>query len=201
MIGSLSGRAVEREPDRLLVEVGGVGYEVLVPVSTYVEVERRAEAEGGPPAVRLHVHTHLREDGLTLFGFWTAREKRLFLKLIAVSGIGPKLARVVLSGMPPDDLVTAIARGDAARLATIPGVGKKTAERMVLELRDKVGDLAAAAPARPLEGGDEEVVSALVNLGYKRPLAERAVGEARRELPDADFPELLRKSLARLSRA
>ncbi|HEX2162333.1 MAG TPA: Holliday junction branch migration protein RuvA [Thermoanaerobaculia bacterium] len=200
MIGSLTGRAVEREPDRLLIEVGGVGYEVLVPVSTYVEVERRATAEEGPPEVRLHVHTHLREDGLTLFGFWTGREKRLFLKLIAVSGIGPKLARVVLSGMPPDDLVTAIARGDAARLATIPGIGKKTAERMVLELRDKVGDLAAALPPRPAEGGDEEVVSALVNLGYKRPQAERAVGEVRRELPEADFPELLRKSLARLSR-
>jgi Holliday junction DNA helicase RuvA len=101
--------------------------------------------------------------------------------------------------MPPDDLVMALAAGDSPRLATIPGVGKKTAERMVLELRDKVGDLAEALPARALEGGDE-VVSALVNLGYKRPQAERAVGEVRRELPDADFPELLRKSLARLSR-
>jgi len=199
MIGSLRGRAVERDPERLLIDVDGVGYEVLVPVSTYVEVERRAGAEDGAPAVHLHVHTHVREDAILLFGFWTAREKQLFLRLIAVSGIGPKLARVVLSGMPPDDLVTALAAGDSARLATIPGVGKKTAERMVLELREKVGDLAASLPARALEGGDE-VVSALVNLGYKRPQAERAVGEVRRELPDADFPELLRKSLARLSR-
>jgi Holliday junction DNA helicase RuvA len=199
MIGSLRGRAVERDPERLLIDVDGVGYEVLVPVSTDVEVERQAGAEDGPPAVHLHVHTHVREDAILLFGFWTAREKQLFLRLIAVSGIGPKLARVVLSGMPPDDLVTALAAGDSARLATIPGVGKKTAERMVLELREKVGDLAASLPARAFEGGDE-VVSALVNLGYKRPQAERAVGEVRRELPDADFPELLRKSLARLSR-
>lgn len=199
MIGMLRGRAVERDPERLLIDVDGVGYEVLVPVSTYVEAERRAAAEGGPPAVQLHVHTHVREDAITLFGFWTGREKQLFLRLIAVSGIGPKLARVVLSGMPPDDLVLALAAGDSARLATIPGVGKKTAERMVLELREKVGDLTEALPARALEGGDE-VVSALVNLGYKRPQAERAVGDVRRELPDADFPELLRKSLARLSR-
>lgn len=195
----LRGRAVERDPERLLIDVDGVGYEVLVPVSTYVEVERRAAAEDGAPAVQLHVHTHVREDAIILFGFWTAREKQLFLKLIAVSGIGPKLARVVLSGMPPDDLVLALAAGDSPRLATIPGVGKKTAERMVLELREKVGDLAEALPARTAEGGDE-VVSALVNLGYKRQQAERAVGEVRRELPDADFPELLRKSLARLSR-
>jgi holliday junction DNA helicase RuvA len=199
MIGMLRGRAVERDPERLLIDVDGVGYEVLVPVSTYVEAERRAAAEGGPPAVQLHVHTHVREDAITLFGFWTGREKQLFLRLIAVSGIGPKLARVVLSGMPPDDLVLALAAGDSARLATIPGVGKKTAERMVLELREKVGDLTEALPARTAEGGDE-VVSALVNLGYKRPQAERAVGDVRRELPDADFPELLRKSLARLSR-
>lgn len=199
MIGALRGRAVERDPERLVIDVGGVGYEVLVPVSTYVEVERRAEEAGGPPDVHLHVHTHLRDDAITLFGFWTAREKRLFLKLIAVSGIGPRLARVVLSGMPPDDLVAALARGDAPRLSTIPGIGRKTAERMVLELREKVADLALELPARAAEGGDE-VVSALANLGYKRPQAERAVAEVRRELPDADFPELLRKSLARLSR-
>jgi Holliday junction DNA helicase RuvA len=199
VIGMLRGRAVERDPERLLIDVDGVGYELLVPVSTYVEVERRAAAEGGPPAVQLHVHTHVREDAILLFGFWTTREKQLFLRLIAVAGIGPKLARVVLSGMPPDDLVMALAAGDSPRLATIPGVGKKTAERMVLELREKVSDLAGSLPSRALEGGDE-VVSALVNLGYKRAQAERAVGEVRRELPDADFPELLRKSLARLSR-
>ena len=201
MIGYLQGRVLDKSPERLLVDVGGVGYEVFVPVSTFYEVERQGVEQGDPrPTVALHVHTHLREDGLTLYGFWTAREKRLFERLIAVSGIGPRLARVVLSGMPPGELVGAIASGDAARLATIPGVGKKTAERMVLELREKMADLGEAAP-QPTREGDDDVVSALVNLGYKRPPAERAVIEARRAAPEADFSDLLRASLKRLSRA
>ena len=201
MIGYLQGRVLDKSPERLLVDVGGVGYEVFVPVSTFYEVERQGVEQGDPrPTVALHVHTHLREDGLTLYGFWTAREKRLFERLIAVSGIGPRLARVVLSGMPPGELVGAIASGDAARLATIPGVGKKTAERMVLELREKMADLGEAAP-QPTREGDDDVVSALVNLGYKRPLAERAVLQARRDHPDAAFADLLRESLSRLSRA
>jgi Holliday junction DNA helicase RuvA len=201
VIGYLQGRVLDKSPERLLVDVGGVGYEVFVPVSTFYEVERQGVEQGDPrPTVALHVHTHLREDGLTLYGFWTAREKRLFERLIAVSGIGPRLARVVLSGMPPGELVGAIAGGDAARLATIPGVGKKTAERMVLELREKMADLGEAAP-QPARAGDDDVVSALVNLGYKRPLAERAVLQARRDHPDAAFADLLRESLSRLSRA
>jgi Holliday junction DNA helicase RuvA len=201
VIGYLQGRVLDKSPERLLVDVGGVGYEVFVPVSTFYEVERQGVEQGDPrPTVALHVHTHLREDGLTLYGFWTAREKRLFERLIAVSGIGPRLARVVLSGMPPGELVGAIAGGDAARLATIPGVGKKTAERMVLELREKMADLGEAAP-QPTREGDDDVVSALVNLGYKRPLAERAVLQARRDHPDAAFADLLRESLSRLSRA
>jgi Holliday junction DNA helicase RuvA len=201
VIGYLQGRVLDKSPERLLVDVGGVGYEVFVPVSTFYEVERQGVEQGDPrPTVALHVHTHLREDGLTLYGFWTAREKRLFERLIAVSGIGPRLARVVLSGMPPGELVGAIASGDAARLATIPGVGKKTAERMVLELREKMADLGEAAP-QPTREGDDDVVSALVNLGYKRPLAERAVLQARRDHPDAAFADLLRESLSRLSRA
>ena len=201
MIGYLQGRVLDKSPERLLVDVGGVGYEVFVPVSTFYEVERQGVEQGDPrPTVALHVHTHLREDGLTLYGFWTAREKRLFERLIAVSGIGPRLARVVLSGMPPGELVGAIASGDAARLGTIPGVGKKTAERMVLELREKMADLGEAAP-QPAREGDDDVVSALVNLGYKRPLAERAVLQARRDHPDAAFADLLRESLSRLSRA
>ena len=200
MIGYLQGTVIAAGPERVLLDVGGVGYELYVPVSTFYEIERARE--GGDGRVKLHVHTHVREDALMLFGFWTAREKGLFEKLIGVGGIGPKLARVVLSGMPPDDLTLAIARGDAVRLATIPGVGKKTAERMVLELREKMADLAAELPERAAAApGDEEVVSALVNLGYKRPQAERAVGDARRERPDGAFPELLRESLKRLSRA
>jgi len=201
VIGHLRGRLVVRSPERLLVECGGVGYEVLVSLSTFYEVERAlAAGEGGE--IALHVHTHVREDALALFGFWSEREKLLFERLIAVSGIGPKLARVILSGMPPEDLLAALAGRDATRLATIPGVGKKTAERMVLELADKVADLAGEGPAHAAasQGGDD-VVSALVNLGYKAKLAEHAVAQARRETPDAEFAALLRDSLKRLSRA
>ncbi|HEV7786309.1 MAG TPA: Holliday junction branch migration protein RuvA [Thermoanaerobaculia bacterium] len=198
MIGFLHGQLLKASPERLLLDVQGVGYEVNIPLSTWYEVEKRRDEP-----VRLFIHTHMREDGIALFGFWTEREKLLFERLIAVSGIGPRLGRVVLSGMAPDDLLGAIAAGDVARLSTIPGVGKKTAERMVLELRDKMRELAADLPdaVKAAPGADQDVVSALVNLGYKSSLAERAVGEVRRERPDAVFNELLRASLNRLSRA
>ncbi len=198
MIGFLHGQLLKATPERLLLDVQGVGYEVHIPLSTWYEIEKRRDEP-----VRLFIHTHMREDGIALFGFWTEREKLLFERLIAVSGIGPRLARVALSGMAPDDLLGAIAAGDVGRLATIPGVGKKTAERMVLELKDKMRELAAELPDRvaAAPGADEDVVSALVNLGYKASLAERAVGDVRRERPDAAFNELLRASLNRLSRA
>jgi Holliday junction DNA helicase RuvA len=198
MIGSLHGQLLQATPERLLLDVQGVGYEVHIPLSTWYEIEKRRDEP-----VRLFIHTHMREDGIALFGFWTEREKLLFERLIAVSGIGPRLARVALSGMAPDDLLGAIAAGDVARLSTIPGVGKKTAERMVLELKDKMRELAAELPGTvaPPPGADQDVVSALVNLGYKASLAERAVGDVRRERPDAAFNELLRASLNRLSRA
>lgn len=205
MIGHLRGRLIVRTPERLVIECGGVGYEVWVSTSTFYEVERAVagqDGEGeGEAEIALHVHTHVREDALALFGFWSEREKLLFERLIAVSGIGPKLARVILSGMPPEDLLAALAARDAKRLATIPGVGKKTAERMVLELADKVADLAGELVdyAGTQEGDD--VVSALVNLGYKARAAEKAVGQARQENPDGEFAELLRESLKRLSRA
>lgn len=196
MIAHLRGRVLSKSPERVVLDVGGVGYELHVPVSTFYELDRLEEGA----VAALHVHTHLREDAISLFGFWTETERQLFERLIAVSGIGPRLARVVLSGMAPADLVQAIAAGDLVRLSSIPGVGKKTAERMVLELRDKVRELAvpAAVAAGP---GDEDLVSALVNLGYRRPQAERAVVEARRAEPEADFSDLLRASLKRLSRA
>lgn len=198
MIGHLKGTVLAKSPERVLLEVGGVGYEVHIPVSTYYELDRLADGA----AAALHVHTHLREDAISLYGFWTETEKRLFERLIGVSGIGPRLARVILSGMPPADLIRAIGGGDLVRLSGIPGVGKKTAERMVLELRDKVREIAEpAAPLAAAGPGDEDLVSALVNLGYKRPAAERAVVEARRAAPEADFSELLRASLKRLSRA
>lgn len=198
MIGYLQGTLLRADPERLLLDVHGVGYEVNVPLSTWYEIEKRRDEP-----VRLFIHTHLREDGIALFGFWTEREKALFEKLIGVNGIGPRLARVILSGMAPDDLLGAIARGDLGRLATIPGVGKKTAERMVLELREKMRELAAGLPEETAAAvpADQDVVSALVNLGYKASLAERAVAEVRREKPDAAFNDLLRASLNRLSRA
>ena len=198
MIGYLQGSLLKATPERLLLDVQGVGYEVHVPLSTWYEIEKR----GGAGKVALFIHTQVREDEIALFGFWTEREKALFEKLIAVGGIGPRLARVILSGMAPDDLLGAIATGDLARLSTIPGIGKKTAERMVLELKDKMRELAAELPERTAAApADQDVVSALVNLGYKAAQAERAVAEAHREKPDAAFHDLLRASLHRLSRA
>lgn len=200
MIGWLSGKVVQAVPDRLILDVGGVGYLVAIPLSTYYELQK---ADPGA-TIRLYIHTHVREDALALYGFWSEREKELFERLIAVSGIGPRLAQVVLSGMAPDELIAALAAGDVARLVRIPGVGKKTAERMVVELRDKLQTWAAQLPAARATAGsagsDTDLVAALVNLGYKPSLAEGAVGAARKEAPEAAFHELLRLALRRLSR-
>jgi Holliday junction DNA helicase RuvA len=200
MIGYLQGTLLRSDPERLLLDVQGVGYEVNVPLSTWYEIEKRREAPIG-----LFIHTHMREDGIALFGFWTEREKALFEKLIGVNGIGPRLARVILSGMAPDDLMGAIANGDLGRLGTIPGVGKKTAERIVLELKDRLPRLqptlastgAAAADAPALR---DDVLSALMNLGYHRPLGEKAVDAAIRTIPDGDFERTLRQALRELAR-
>ena len=200
MIGWLSGKVVHAVPDRLILDVGGVGYQVAIPLSTYYEIQK---ADAGA-TLRLFIHTHVREDALALYGFWSERERELFERLIAVSGIGPRLAQVVLSGMAPDELIAALAAGDVAKLVRIPGVGKKTAERMVVELRDKLQALAAELPAARAAaatgGSDNDLVAALVNLGYKPSLAEGAVGAARKEAPEAAFHELLRLALRRLSR-
>lgn len=201
MIGWLSGKVVQAVPDRLILDVGGVGYQVAIPLSTFYEIQK---AEAGS-TLRLFIHTHVREDALALYGFWSEREKELFEQLIAVSGIGPRLAQVVLSGMAPDELIAALAAGDVARLVRIPGVGKKTAERMVVELRDKLQAWAAQLPAARAAaatagGSDSDLVAALVNLGYKPTLAEGAVGAARKDAPEAAFHELLRLALRRLSR-
>lgn len=196
MIGYLKGTVLRAGMERVLLDVSGVGYEVHVSLATYSALE----AAGGDE-VGLHVYTHVWSDGIALYGFWTPLEKRLFERLISVSGIGPRLARVILSGMAPEDLITTLAAGDAARLTTIPGVGKKSAERMVVELKDKVAELAAELPepAAARHEGEGELVSALVNLGYKRAQAERAVRAALDELPDAAFHEQLRAALRRLS--
>lgn len=196
MIGHLEGVLLHLAPDRVLLDVRGVGYEVLIPLSTYYELQR---AEG---PVALHVSTQVREDSITLFGFWTEGEKRLFLKLIAVSGIGPKLAQAVLSGLSVDDLAQALTRGDSATLNRIPGVGKKTAARMIVELKDKVGDLTTtpASPHAAASLADDDLLLALLNLGYKRTLAQQAVDRVQREMPEAPLADRLRGSLKLLSR-
>jgi Holliday junction DNA helicase RuvA len=197
VIGHLRGRLAVAAPERVLVEVGGVGYDVHVSLATFSELDRA----GVGAEVALHVHTHVREDQLALYGFWSAREKELFERLLAVSGIGPRLAQVVLSGMAPEDLIDALAAGDVARLTRIPGVGKKTAERMVVELRDTLQALAReVGPARPAAASAEDLVAALEHLGYRRGQAEKAVADARREAPAAPFHELLPLALRRLSR-
>ncbi len=199
MIGSLRGLPAALAPERVLLDVGGVGYAVQIPLSTFFELER---APAGEP-VRLFVHTHVREDQITLFGFWTEQELAIFERLIGVSGIGPRLAQVVLSGIPPAELVAALAAGDVRRLTTIPGVGRKTAERMIVELRDRMRELALTLPAPatpPAAGLDDDLLAALVHLGYKESAAQRAVAETRKELPEAPFPDLLRAALKRLAR-
>src|SRR6185437_11892966 len=170
MIAHLRGRLLEKHPTHLILEAAGVGYEIAISVPTFSGLP----SEGSD--LSLYIHTHVREDVLALYGFLRREEKRLFERLIGVSGIGPKLAMTVLSGIAPDALVTALRGNDLGALTRIPGVGKKTAERMVLELRDKLEGLTAApAPASRME---EDVISALVNLGYQRSLAEAAAKKA-----------------------
>lgn len=199
MIGRLSGVVLEKRPDRALVDAAGVGYELFVSLGTY------ASLPGIGESAILHVHTHVREDAILLFGFATPEEKTLFERLVTVSGIGPKLALVVLSGLPLPDLVAAIAAQDVRRLTSIPGVGKKLAERLAVELRDKVAGIVPGSPSAPGSGeaagglvGD--AVGALMNLGYRRPQAEAAVRAASESAPPADLPALLSAALRILSR-
>ncbi len=194
MIAYLRGRLLSKRPNQAVVEAGGVGYDVAISIPTFTELP----AAGSE--VALHIHTHVREDAIALFGFLRIEEKRLFEKLIGVSGIGPKLAITVLSGMQAAKLVTALRDGDLGMLTRVPGIGKKTAERMVLELRDKLDDFVAAparAAATPLE---EDVLSALLNLGYARPAAGRALEAAGRNGKPASFDALFREALATLSK-
>jgi Holliday junction DNA helicase RuvA len=201
MIAQLRGVLIEKHPNQAVVETGGVGYDVTIPVSTFTRLPD-AGAE-----VRLRIHTHVREDALALYGFLTQDEKSLFEKLIGVSGIGPKLAVTILSGLAAPDLIHAIRRGEVERLVRIPGIGKKTAERMVLELRDKLpaatGDDGGAegAPAGGvvLSAIDQDVLSALLNLGCGRPQAEAAVRKAKAAAAasgaPAEFEPLFRRAL------
>jgi Holliday junction DNA helicase RuvA len=197
MIGHLSGTILEKHPNQIMLDVGGVGYDVQIPISTY-----SALADIGSTA-SLRIHTHVREDAIVLFGFSTAEEKALFERLISVSGIGPKLALAVLSGLPTAGLVTAIRSSDIAALVRIPGVGKKTAERMVLELKDKLagvevaGKAAAAAENGPdYNALDKDVLSALVNLGCARPAADEAIRKVKEKGQPAGFEAYFRAALA-----
>jgi Holliday junction DNA helicase RuvA len=201
MIAFLRGKVLDKHPNRLVVDVQGVGYDVHVPLSTYYEV-------GDPGAdVMLHVHTHVREDALQLYGFLTPFEQQIFERLIGISGIGPRLAVAVLSGIDPRELVGAVQRGDVARLTAIPGIGKKTAERIVLELRDRLPQLAgvpAAGAASPPSAADrlrDDLVSALVNLGYHRPQAEKTVESTIKSDEAPGFEAALKRALKEMMRA
>jgi Holliday junction DNA helicase RuvA len=200
MIAHLRGQILEKQPNRVTVDVHGVGYDVHVPLSTYYQI-----GDAGTE-VSLRIYTHVREEALQLYGFHTVLERQLFERLIGISGIGPKLAVSVLSGMETRDLLTAVQRGDVARLTGVPGIGKKTAERLVLELKDRVGELglppAPGAPAlRPEEQLKGDVLSALQNLGYHRPLAEKAVDSVMGDgAPEATFEQVLKSALKALMR-
>ena len=194
MIAFLRGRLLSKSPSQAIVECAGVGYDATISVATFAALPPEgAEA-------RLHIYTHVREDQIALFGFAEPQEERLFEKLLTISGIGPKLAITVLSGIDADRLVAAIRAADHATLTRIPGIGKKTAERVVLELKDKLDDMAASPAAAPTHSGPagDDALSALVNLGYARPIAQRAIETALAKDPAAahDFEVLFRAAMA-----
>lgn len=194
MIALLRGTLVEKHPSRLIVDVGGVGYDVLVPLSTFYVL-------GDPGAtVSLRIHTHVREESLALYGFATSLEQELFERLISISGVGPKLALAVLSGIEPAELIKAIRLQDVARLTAIPGIGKKTAERIGLELKDRlpvalpaVGEASAETP--PADRLRADLLSALLNLGYQRAVADKAIETTLRGRTDEGFEQALRDVL------
>ena len=203
MIAQLSGKLIHKEPNSAIIDIGGVGYEVIIPLSTFYEL-----GEAGSD-VSLKVHTHVREDALQLFGFWTPREKELFLKLTSVSGVGPKLGITMLSGMPAAELITAITNNDLVKLTSIPGVGRKTAERVVVELREKLATMAVESreadrvAARELGAGEtavrDDTIAALMALGYPKAISERAVSFALREEGERTIEAVLKRALRRLS--
>ncbi|MEK7842407.1 MAG: Holliday junction branch migration protein RuvA [Deltaproteobacteria bacterium] len=202
MIAHIKGKIIHKSPESVIVDVGGVGYEVYIPLSTYYKLPDLEEY------VSLNTYTHVRDDALQLYGFLTPMEKDIFQMLIAVSGIGPKLARNILSGIPADDLISAVSSADIARLKAIPGIGGKTAERLVVELKDK---MAVIDRSREQGVGSQEfgsrydsisrdVYSALVNLGYKGPMADKAIEKAKKtNTSAATFESLLKESLKALA--
>jgi Holliday junction DNA helicase RuvA len=207
MIAHLSGTLLSKQATSVIVDVGGVGYEVTIPLSTFYDLEDTGSS------VQLRVYTHVREDTLQLYGFKTIRERELFLKIISVSGIGPKLGITLLSGMSADELIASIRTNDLARLTLIPGIGRKTAERLVIELREKVASLTSAKleeelSAKAAVGGEptpdsvrSDALSALLNLGYQRSSAEKAIDSALSEGGDLSVESVLRRVLRKLARA
>jgi Holliday junction DNA helicase RuvA len=196
MIAHLRGKLLGKHPNQAIVEAGGVGYDVTISVPTF------SDLPGVGSEVTLHIHTHVREDTLALYGFLRSAEKKLFEKLITVSGIGPKLAITILSGMPADEMVNTIRSHDVLRLTRIPGIGRKTAERMVLELRDKLpaepaGEVAAVSAMSAVE---EDVLSALMNLGYPRATAEKALAGVSKNGKSSPFDAMFREALGVLSK-
>lgn len=197
MIASLRGRLLEKHPNFVIIDVGGVGYAVTVPVSTFSHIGGIGEE------VRLLIYTHVREDTLALYGFAGGREKELFEKLITISGIGPRLAVTILSGLPTDELLDAIRVGDAKRLTRIPGVGRKTGERIALELREKLESLDTDERPEGVSLSDamqQDVVSTLINLGCNRAAADKAVRKAVTEGVAVEFELLFRRSMELISR-
>ncbi|HEX9422450.1 MAG TPA: Holliday junction branch migration protein RuvA [Pyrinomonadaceae bacterium] len=207
MIAHLSGTLLSKQATSVILDVGGVGYEITIPVSTFYDLDEEGSI------VKLRIYTHVREDALQLYGFKTARERELFMRLISVSGIGPKLGITLLSGMSADEMIASIRTNNLARLTLIPGVGRKTAERLVMELRDKVASLSSAqleeelgaktpeGAALPTEDSTRsDVLSALLNLGYQRSSAEKAVTAALDEGDDISVESILRRSLRKLAK-
>lgn len=202
MIAYLSGKLLEKHANAAIVDVGGVGYEVSIPLTTFYEL-----GEIGSD-VQLRIYTHVREDAIQLFGFKTLRERDLYLRLISVQGIGPKSGIAMLSGMSADEIILAIRSNDLARLKSIPGVGLKTAERLVIELRDKVAELSgdgsvldsASKTEVPVDAVFQDALSALINLGYQRNAAEKALQQAASEGTEMSVQKLLRRSLQLLAK-
>lgn len=195
MIAHLRGKLLSKHPNQVIVETGGVGYDVTITVPTFSELPQVGTE------IALHIHTHVREDALALYGFGRPEEKHLFEKLLTVSGIGPKLAITILSGMPADEMVGTIRKNDIVRLTKIPGIGKKTAERMVLELRDKLPPEGAEAVTEipSLTAVEEDVMSALINLGYQRAAAEKSVAAVGKKVNGGSFDAIFRGALSILS--
>lgn len=202
MIGYLSGKLLEKQTNTAIIDVGGVGYEVSIPLSTFYEL-----GEVGSD-ISLRIYTYVREDAIQLFGFKTLRERELYLQLISVQGIGAKSGITMLSGMSADEIITAIRSNDLARLTSIPGVGRKTAERLVIELRDKVGSVSGSGSAldsasqktMPTDAVFDDALSALINLGYQRSAAEKALNQAAQEGAEISVQKLLRRALQALAK-